>query len=803
MSNISSRFSSSQTTAAPQQAPPKSPPATNGSSTAGAQKAPEEAESVEPYVPSKPKDSSGSFFSSLTRKLSSASQNSGMPRVQGNGGVCPRRVLNVDPNRERCLVPELDQSKLRRVSFCVDVEIASGPRYTEDPENDDSQLKRKKKDVKLKERAEGEALKHPESITEEKEEQGEPVLEAKSKAIPVPGQEKGNGNDVPAPQEDLAGSPMVGSLEDGPQGMTRKKEKKKRSEMERKERKEKKLRRAQENGSIPVEITAIDDDDDDSEKGSLVGSLPNATPARSSPVPALAKQDRPTTDPVRIYRRCCQLRETPILKRITEQLMSTKCAVVNEPGVVGCLDLTGSRLQLADVVTLGDWLAVVPVKRLILEDADLNDEGVRVILSGLLAAKRPEPTRRKNTGPRHRELPGPLRSRQERSGVVEKISLKNNPRVTRLGWKHVSLFLYMCRSIKAVDLSMNQFPDTMPASVQMSTKKSPEKPIPTNGQDLNAAETLYKCLSERLGGSHLEELSVSECGLDTDHVRKIVDGAMMCGISRLGLAGNQLTDEGLGHVIHYLRSGICHGLDLGGNDLRGKLGPIADTFNEKPDCPCWGLSLADCNLDTQSVKPLLPALVKLSNFRFIDLSHNRDLCSEDNGTISLLRRYIPQMRDLKRIHMSDVGMSTKQAIALAEVLPEGPRLAHLSILENPQLKALANATDEASQEEACALYASLMTAVRVSKTLICIDIDVSTPNVYTGLFFTNRITGSKPRKQRDRQSPRKTGRRVFFAQHGKLRYRRGNRRYGRDCERRRYTDCSTWWRRQREGCSSA
>jgi hypothetical protein len=731
MSNISSRFSSSQTTpqrptGAPQQTPPKSPPATNGNITAGAQKAPEEAESVEPYVPSKPKDSSGSFFSSLTRKLSSASQNSGVPRVQGNGGVCPRRVLNVDPNRERCLVPELDQSKLRRVSFCVDVEIASGPKYTsEDPENDDSQLKRKKKDVKLKERAEGEALKHPEAITEEKDEQGEPVLEAKSKAIPVPGQEKGNGNALNASQEDLAGSPMVGSLEDGPQGMTRKKEKKKRSEVERKERKEKKLRRAQENGSIPVEITAIDDDDDDSEKGSLVGSLPNATPARSSPVPPPAKQDRPTTDPVRIYRRCCQLRETPILKRITEQLMSTKCAVVNEPGVVGCLDLTGSRLQLADVVTLGDWLAVVPVKRLILEDADLNDEGVRVILSGLLAAKRPEPTRRKNTGPRHRELPGPLRTRQERSGVVEKISLKNNPRITRLGWKHVSLFLYMCRSIKAVDLSMNQFPDTMPASVQMGAKKNPEKPIPTNGQDLNAAETLYKCLSERLGGSHLEELSVSECGLDNDHVRKIVDGAMMCGISRLGLAGNQLTDEGLGYVIHYLRSGICHGLDLGGNDLRGRLGPIADTFNEKPDCPCWGLSLADCNLDTQSVKPLLPALVKLSNFRFIDLSHNRDLCSEDNGTISLLRRYIPQMKDLKRIHMSDVGMSTKQAIALAEVLPEGPRLAHLSILENPQLKALADAKDEASQEEACALYASLMTAVRVSKTLICIDIDVS------------------------------------------------------------------------------
>lgn len=650
----------------------------------------------------------------------------------------------MDPNRERCLVPELDQSKLRRVSFCVDVEIASGPKYTEDAVDDDSQKQRKKKDVKLKERGEGEALKHPESITEEKDEQGEPSLEAQSKAIPVPRKENGDTNNPSASQEDVAGSPMVGSLEDGSQGMTRKKEKKKRSEVERKERKEKKLRRAQENGTIPIEMTA-NDDDDDSEKGSLAGSLPNGGLTKpSQPQIGPVKQDRPTTDPVRIYRRCCQLRETPILKRITEQLMSPKCAVVDEPGVVGTLDLTGSRLQLADVVTLGDWLAVVPVKRLILEDADLNDEGVRVVLAGLLAAKKPEPTKRRNTGPKHRERAGPIRSRQERSGVVEKISLKNNPRVTRVGWKHISLFLYMCKSIKAIDLSMNQFPETMPATVHSSTKKNPEKPAAASAPDLNAAETLYKCLSERLGGSQLEELSVSECGLSTEHTRKIVDGAMMCGISRLGLAGNHLTDEGLEYVVHYLRSGICHGLDLGGNDLRGKLDLIANTFNDKPDCPCWGLSLADCNLDTASVKALFPALVKLSNFRFIDLSHNRDLCGEENGFISLLRRYIPQMRDLKRIHLSDVGMSTKQAIALAEVLPEGPRLAHLSILENPQLKALANATDEAGQEEACALYASLMTAVRVSKTLICIDIDVSHLSRHKCYHFTDKLQVPSP-----------------------------------------------------------
>jgi hypothetical protein len=87
-------------------------------------------------------------------------------------------------------------------------------------------------------------------------------------------------------------------------------------------------------------------------------------------------------------------------------------------------------------------------------------------------------------------------------------------------------------------------------------------------------------------------------------------------------------------------------------------------------------------------------------------------------------RYLPKMPTLKRIHLTDVAMTPEQAIALAEILPESPTLAHVNIMENPQLAALANAKDEANQEEACALYASLMAAVRVSKTIVCIDVEV-------------------------------------------------------------------------------
>ena len=720
MNSFSSKFSSSP--GAPDRPGPipqqlsrqisNVPSTPSPSSTAGSEAPVEEAE---PYLPAKPKESSSSFFSSLTRRLSNNAPVSGVSKVQGTGGMCARRVLNVDPNREQCLVPEMDPSRLRRVSFCVDVEIAGGPRYRDDDEDEEDKKKRQA-EFKKRERAEGQALKKPEALIEDKDEDDEPVLENKSKAKPIPGKEQ------PDKDEGIGNGGIV--TEEDRDTAARKREKKQKSEAERKERKEKRRKRAEENGQIPVELS-LDGENGDFDStpnnGASSESLPK-TPQQQPPTPV--RQDRPTTDPARIYRRCCQLRESPILKRITEQLSKPTCTLRQEPGVVQVLDLTGSRLQLADVISLGDWLAVVPVKHLKLEDADLSDEGVRCVLAGLLAAKKPEPTKKKSLTPQHRQ--GIVFTpHQERSGVVEKITLKNNPRLTRFGWKHISLFLYQCRSLKTIDLSMNQFPDTLPSSARATPMKGVDSATTLTEQDLDAAEALYKCLSERLGGKKLEEFIISECGLSSSQIRKVVDGAIVAGISRLGLAGNHVDDESLQHVLHYLRSSVCQALDIGGNDLRGKLHLVAEAIGTGSDLPCWGLSLAGCNLDSASLKPLFAVLPRLHNFRFIDLSHNRDLCGADNGLIQLFRRYIGQLKDLRRVHLADVGMSPKQAIALADVLPEGPAMAHVTLLQNPQLTALANAKTEEQQEEACALYASLMASVRVSQSLICIDVDVS------------------------------------------------------------------------------
>jgi hypothetical protein len=587
-----------------------------------------EAEELQPYVPQRPKDSNSSFFSNLTRRLSSGAQNAGNPRAGENGGVCPRRVLNVNQNRERCLLPELDSAKLRRVAFSVDVEIASGPRYRED--GGDASSKQKNTNKKMKERGEGEALKHPQAETERKEQSDAAAASTNNSNAGAVGQPEislENGD-----KAEGSGDNFDASLEDDA----------------RKKRKEEKRQKAENSGQLPREL--------DGDVSPTQGPSANGTPIPSG---AATPKDRPTTDPVRIYRRCCQLRESPILKRITEQLMAEDCTSPDDPGTVTQLNLTGSRLQLADFVTLSDWLAIVPVKRLLLEDADLSDEGLRVVLSGLLASKKPQPTRRRNGA---RQVPA-----KPTGGIVEKLTLKNNPRISRIGWKHISVFLYMCRSIKALDVSMLHFPQELPPVEPDTNIKAPQQMPKTTGKSVDAAETLFKALSGRLGGSRLEEITMAECGLAPYQIRKLVDGATACGIARLGFAGNKLNDEGFEHILHYVRSGVCQALDLGSNDLRGKLGKLAEALKHNSNCPVWALGLANCSLDTSSLKELLPTLTTLRDFRFIDISHNRSLFVGEFSALQLLRKYLPKLENLKRLHLVDVGLSVKQAISLAEV----------------------------------------------------------------------------------------------------------------------------------------
>ena len=612
--------------------------------------------------------------------------------------------MNLDPYRERCKIDDLEPSKLRRVAFCVDVEIAGTARCPEaEPQDEDSNLAspvdsrsapsqvdgnahaKKTEDKKIKEKSEGEALKNPEALAEQKENTG--VIKSTGEAV---------GTDT-----DGTHTAPKATIVEEPKESSRKKEKKKRSEEERKERKERRKQNAIEYGKVPAEV---------SRESSSSGDSPPDNKTSSKP------QERPTTDPLRIYRRCCQLRETPILKRITEQIGVPSACDPASPGTVSCLDLSGFDMKLSDIVTFGDYLAVVPVKKLILEGCGLTDEAVRVILAGLLAAKTPEQAKHNKKLTKKCDH---SKHKAEQLGVIEKISLKDNPKIGPDGWRHIGLFIHMSQSLKAIDLSMIPFPQLHAASDGRTPNLRSEH---TSKLSTDICTTLQKALAERLGGERLEELVLAECGLTSDNIGKIIDAGMKSGLARLGLASNQIGLTGLEHVARYVRTGRCEGLDLGGNDLSETLHVLAESLDEKN--PLYALSLADCNLSPASLRSLFPALVRLPNFRFIDLSHNQSLFASEPSALGVLRKYIPLLPIIKRVHLADVAMSSEQAIALAEILPESKSLAHLNLLENKELAALSSATTEADQEEACALYASLMAAVRVSETIICIDIDV-------------------------------------------------------------------------------
>ena len=657
------------------------------------------------------------FLSSALRRLSS-SGNAQMGKEANRGAICPRKVMNVDQNRERVKISEFDQNKLRRVSFCVDVEIAGyaaqgdeepGP-ATRPPLSAAGQRGslsapsgKSSKDAKYKEKGEGAALKNPEAATAtaENHEAGAAKVDelAAKKAQEV---EENKENIVDDAKKEEGESKPESQDKDKPP--TRKKEKKKRSEAERKERKERKRRHAEQNGLVPLELTLNSDDSD---------SSPNGTPGTSTPKTGAS----PTTDPLRIYKRCCQLRETTVLSRVKEQISKPSAVLAEAPGIVAVIDLSGLQMQLQDVITFGDWLAVVPVRKLVMDNCNLSDEGLRVVLSGLSGCKNQEQAKS------NKKLPARLsgKSGREQLGVIEKLSLKNNSSITNLGWKHIALFLHMSRSLKGVDLSGIPFPRA--GDLSRTTTASSGGNSTTNGtsKPSEVGPLVIRAIRERVGDK-LEELILTGCDLTASNVSEIVDCAIKCKVCRLGLANNALSKDCLNHVVRYVKSGVCEGLDLGNNNLHGNCHIVADAINDQN--PLFAVSFSDCNLDPDDLGAIMIPFQKLKNLKFIDLSHNHALFEGSKNAVPTFRKLLPKLKSLKRIHLADCGLTSDHVIALADILPDCPAMCHVSLLENDLLVKTMNSQDGSAQEEACAFFASLMTAARVSDTIIAIEIEV-------------------------------------------------------------------------------
>jgi len=213
---------------------------------------------------------------------------------------------------------------------------------------------------------------------------------------------------------------------------------------------------------------------------------------------------------------------------------------------------------------LGDYLAVVPVKELVMENCGLTDEGVRVILAGLLSAKFPEWERRKVKKGKW----GGVVSRWLRGeGCLQK-QWQDWER-----WLALHLHIHRYVSVTQIDgfikSSIPPAPgrDTVPRPSHLTRTISASS---TTHPEVSCV--LSKAIGERLAGREFELLNIAECGMTTEQLGDLIDWSHQVWFTAVSELRKQNYHEGMQHVARYIRDGKCEGLDLAGNDLRDQLG---------------------------------------------------------------------------------------------------------------------------------------------------------------------------------------------------------------------------------------
>jgi hypothetical protein len=97
------------------------------------------------------------------------------------------------------------------------------------------------------------------------------------------------------------------------------------------------------------------------------------------------------------------------------------------------------------------------------------------------------------------------------------------------------------------------------------------------------------------------------------------------------------------------------------------------------------LNLADNRIDGSGLALLAEALKYNSTLETLDLSNN-PCCGPLSEGIAALRTTFTVNTSLKRLFLSDTGLTTDGAISLAEFLPESKSLLHLDLTANPAIE---------------------------------------------------------------------------------------------------------------------
>ena len=381
-----------------------------------------------------------------------------------------------------------------------------------------------------------------------------------------------------------------------------------------------------------------------------------------------------------VYTRCCHLREILPIPATLKQLKKGS----TDP--IPILQLRNPRPSMVEIWSFSDFLSIAPVLCLSLDGVQLTVQMLRIILSSLVYKQH-----------------------------FQKLSLRNTP-LDEEGWKVLCYFVSKAKSLHSIDLTMVS---SIKTNVQKPSKSSLKSKILRMQSNMeNRSDMNWDLLTASIalmGG--LEEIVISGAQMNAAQFKNFILVACIATV-RLGLAYNGLTKSQCDDLAKWMVQSKVTGLDVGFNDLNGKLSSFTDAVlgkiqkaNEKNVFKF--LSLNGTNLrvnehdtfENNEVLKLISVLCYSENLKFLDISNNPAIFPH---CVPTLIDFLPVFVNLVRLHIDYNNLSSTSVVMLAEVLPMCSRLNYFSMLGTE--------LDLASSK-------ALAEAVRKSSSLMTLDVD--------------------------------------------------------------------------------
>ncbi|GMF99686.1 unnamed protein product [[Candida] boidinii] len=332
-----------------------------------------------------------------------------------------------------------------------------------------------------------------------------------------------------------------------------------------------------------------------------------------------------------LYTRCCHLREIlPIAPTLKQLRNKTKPLAV--------LKMLNPRPTYIDILSFCDFLAITPIVTVIFDNVVLDADMIKILLISL-----------------------------SNSTTLEKLSLRNVP-IDSTSWSYLCKFLTVNKSLIKLDISQQKIKSESTLRSKMDW------------------ELFSNCLKLRNG---IEELVINGVNLSTIQFKKLVYESLVISTKRLGVASSSLDIEKFKILADWISTpgNKCTGIDVAFNDLsNGVVKPLVDVLKDKTklnNVKLLFFSLNSTNISIEDCNELVMQLSNLPSLIFLDLGNNPKLFP---SILPVLREYLPKFPNLRRLHFEFNELTEASIMNLSVIFGKCPKLIHVSLLGNNNIK---------------------------------------------------------------------------------------------------------------------